>query len=135
MFEISPTLILVAVGLLIALFLMQPLLLKASCSLCGEKPLGYGAGFLAILMSLMVGGVASTIYGFTLGAVLGAFSAALAGLGALVVSFGVTSVVYSAFLRVSVLRGAGVAVVHHVLSIGVIAIVGLALRIAAGLFA
>ena len=107
-----------AVGIaLLVSFVAQPFLLKVSASTCGEKSPSWFTAFFALISASLASVLTGLVYGLTVGMLLGSVSTWLSGLGSAVLSFVVTSVIYSAFLRISVARGAAVAVVHWLISL------------------
>lgn len=120
--------LIVALLVLGAVLLVQPLLLKLSATACGEKSPSLWTAIAALLASAVACTLTGVMYGLSLGVLLGGVSRTLAGLGAWAVSYGTTAIVFSAFLRVSVTRGAVIAIVHHVLSGLLAAILGFALH-------
>src|SRR5690606_15008260 len=74
---------------------VQPSLLGASASMCGEEKKGWGTRLAAILIAGLTAGLGQLVYGVTLGLVLGKLGTFPVALGAIAVGFGITSVVYS----------------------------------------
>ena len=115
MFALTPSLTAIAVvgTAFLLLALVQPMLLKLACSLCGQTSPGFLKALVAVGVAFVASLVGGLVYSVTLGLLMSQLSATLSVIGGLVVALGITGVVYSGFLRVSTVSGIGVALVHH----------------------
>jgi len=114
---LTSTLVFVGLALLVPALLLQPLLLKASCGLLGVRSPGYLGAAAMLLASWVVSFLASGLWSFTGGMMLGAVSAPLAMVSSLLVSVLVAGVVFSAGLRVAVGKGVAVSLTTHLLGL------------------
>ncbi len=97
-------------------FILQPFFLGWSAMAVGEKRPGWAVSFVALIVAGVTSVISQLIYGFTLGLLLMKLGQVPMMIGSFAVSLLATSIVYSAFLRVSVARGAAVAGVYWVSS-------------------
>ena len=128
MVPITFTSVVILVAVFTSLLLLQPTFLGVSASICGEKKPGWGTRLAAILIAGVASSVGQLAYSLTFGWMLARLGTVPVALGAVAVGFGVTSVVYSAFLRISVARAAAVAGVYWLISAGTVAVFALAVR-------
>jgi hypothetical protein len=128
----SLTQIAASLGVGLLLLLLQPLVLKLAVGWVGEKSPRYLRAAVILLATSLFSGMAGFTYWVTIGTFLGAASATLAAAGALAVSALVTSIVYSAFLRIAFVPAVKIALTHYVLGIAMSSVAGLALRFAFG---
>jgi len=119
--------VLAALAALALLFVVQPFVLQFACATTGVKPPGLGKAFGIALAAFVVGTLASGVWAFTGGLLFSMVHTGLGVLSGFAFSALVAAIVYSATLRVSVNRGARVALVVHVVGFVLTAIVSAAL--------
>lgn len=125
----SPSLFTVALllGVTLLTLAIQPSLLGFSAALVGEERPAWLVSLGALVVAVISSFSAQVVYAVTLGWVVAKFGQAPLALGALGVNLLVTGIVYSAFLRVSVARGALVAAIYWSMSAAwlvILAVVG-----------
>jgi len=115
MFDFIPSLTAVAaVGTAVLLLaLVQPVLLKLSCALCGQRPPGLLKALAAVGVAFVASLAGGLVYSVTVGLLMSQLSTTLSAIGGLAVAMGITGFVYSGFLRISTMSGIGIALVHH----------------------
>ena len=123
------TTVAVLLGTAIVVFVVQPLLLGLSATLTGERRPTWGLSFAALVVASFASIAAQLVYGFTLGLVLARMGQLPVAVGAFGVNLLVSAIVYSAFLRISVARGAAVAAVYWLASAAWLAGVALFLKL------
>jgi len=99
------------------LFAIQPLIFQLSCALVGEKVPTFFTAVGAIIAAFIASLVVGFLWSLTGGLILMQISTVLAAVASLLVSMCVTSVVYSATLRIAMTRAFGVALVGHILGL------------------
>lgn len=103
-------------GAIALTFILQPFFLGWSAMAVGEKRPSWLVAFAALITSAITGTIGQLIYGFTLGLLIAKLGQIPMVIGGFAVSLGISAIVYSAFLRVSVARGAAVAAVYWIAS-------------------
>ncbi len=100
-------------------------MLQASCSVCGEEVPGFGLALLAGLTAGITTAIVGVVYTWTIGWAIGMFFSVLAArvIGG-VMAWTITTIAYSAFLRIGMMQAAQIALVQHVLAIGIAIVLG-----------
>jgi len=107
---------------LASVLVVQPLVLQLSCALVGVKVPRFVAALLSVAAVVVAAVLVGAVWSVTGGLILGQISAWLGAASGLVVSALTASIVYSASLRVSMGKAFGVAVVSHLLSSAMFAV-------------
>lgn len=111
---------------------LQPFFLGWSAMAVGEKRPSWLLSLAALITAAITSTIGQLIYSFTLGLLLMKLGQVPMVLGGLTVSLLITGIVYSAWLRISVARGAAVAAVYWFASAAWLAGVGLLLKLFLG---
>lgn len=120
--------LMLALGALLVFGLAQPFVLKAACALTGVRSPRYPVALALVVGSLLACQVTGGLWSVSFGMLLGVMSAPLAVVSAVLVSLFTAGVVYSAGLRVALMKGVAVSAATHVLGFVCSGAVALAVR-------